>query len=96
MKKDGVIQLFETSPKEFAPIKGSDRILVTLQKKDGTVLKPQEFDVILLATGRTPNVESLKLEEAGVKYDRKGITVDKNLLTTNKNIYAAGDCVPGF
>lgn len=35
-----------------------------------------EADVILVATGRTPNVENLNLDVAGIAYDRVGIKVD--------------------
>lgn len=50
-------------------------------------------DEIFIGIGRTPNVENMGLELAGVEYDiRKGIQVDDNLRTTNKSIYAAGDC----
>ncbi len=48
-------------------------------------------DEILLAAGRTPNVEGMNLEAAGVQYDAKGVTVDDHLRTSNKNILAAGD-----
>ncbi|MEK7760365.1 MAG: mercuric reductase [Nitrospirota bacterium] len=48
-------------------------------------------DHILVGAGRTPNVESLGLEAAGVDYDKTGVTVDDHLRTTNPNIYAAGD-----
>ena len=52
-------------------------------------------DEILLGSGRTPNVEGLDLEAAGVAHDRAGVTVDRYLRTTNRRIYAAGDiCFP--
>ncbi len=53
-------------------------------------------DQLLVAVGRTPNVEGLGLEKVGVEYDtRKGIKVDDNLRTTNPRIFAAGDiCSP--
>ncbi|KAK5174199.1 uncharacterized protein LTR77_001279 [Saxophila tyrrhenica] len=52
---------------------------------------------LLLATGRTPNTESLNLSAAGVETDSKGyITVDPKLRTTSPaEIYALGDCHPG-
>jgi len=53
-------------------------------------------DEILIATGRTPNVESLNLEAAGVKYDKRGIKVDEKLRSSNKRIYAAGDIIGGY
>ena len=49
-------------------------------------------DEILIAIGRSPNVEGLNLEGAGVKYDkRKGIAVDLTMRTSVKHIYACGD-----
>ncbi len=49
-------------------------------------------DEILAGIGRAPNVESLNLEAAGVRYDTEvGIQVDDFLQTSNPLIYAAGD-----
>jgi pyruvate/2-oxoglutarate dehydrogenase complex dihydrolipoamide dehydrogenase (E3) component len=50
-----------------------------------------EGDALLLATGRTPNVEGLDVERAGVRTDAGRIAVDDRLRTTNRRIYAAGD-----
>lgn len=46
---------------------------------------------ILVAVGRTPNIEGLDLEAAGVQYHAKGVSVDDHLRTSNTRIYAAGD-----
>ena len=52
-------------------------------------------DDILVGVGRTPNVEGLGLEAAGVRYEKTGVTVNERLQTTNPRIYAAGDiCSP--
>jgi pyruvate/2-oxoglutarate dehydrogenase complex dihydrolipoamide dehydrogenase (E3) component len=51
---------------------------------------------LLLAVGRTPNVEALNLEAAGVKFSRKGIDVDAGLRTSNPRIYAIGDVIGGL
>ncbi|MDZ8109521.1 MAG: mercuric reductase [Nostoc sp. DedQUE12a] len=49
-------------------------------------------DEILVGAGRSPNVEGLNLEAAGVEYDqRQGVKVNDYLQTTNPKIYAAGD-----
>jgi pyruvate/2-oxoglutarate dehydrogenase complex dihydrolipoamide dehydrogenase (E3) component len=48
-------------------------------------------DAILVAVGRTPNVEGLDLEAAAVAYDGRGVTVDDFLRTSNKHVFAAGD-----
>lgn len=50
---------------------------------------------LLLAVGRRPNLDSLNLEAAKVKYDRKGITVNSGLKTSNSRIYAIGDIAGG-
>lgn len=54
-------------------------------------LKEIDADVILMATGRQPNVGD-GFQKAGFEYDgRKGITVNDNFETTVKGIYAIGD-----
>jgi pyruvate/2-oxoglutarate dehydrogenase complex dihydrolipoamide dehydrogenase (E3) component len=50
-------------------------------------------DLLLIASGRKPAVETLDLDKAGVKYSRDGIPVDDRLRTNVQNIYAAGDVV---
>jgi pyruvate/2-oxoglutarate dehydrogenase complex dihydrolipoamide dehydrogenase (E3) component len=50
-----------------------------------------EFDEVLIASGRIPNVEDLNLDAAHVDYDEKGILVNDRLRTTNPRVYAAGD-----
>jgi pyruvate/2-oxoglutarate dehydrogenase complex dihydrolipoamide dehydrogenase (E3) component len=79
------------------------RDLHIVQMADGKKLSVQshgqQYDVtvdeILVAAGRTPNVEGLGLEEAGVQFDRRGVQVNGRLQTTNPKIFAAGDvCSP--
>lgn len=48
-------------------------------------------DEILIGVGRTPNVEGMNLEAAGVEHDKTGVKVNEYLQTTNPRIYAAGD-----
>jgi pyruvate/2-oxoglutarate dehydrogenase complex dihydrolipoamide dehydrogenase (E3) component len=50
-------------------------------------------DKILVAAGRTPNLEKLNLQAAGVKSDDKGIAVDRNLCTNISHIWAVGDVI---
>jgi pyruvate/2-oxoglutarate dehydrogenase complex dihydrolipoamide dehydrogenase (E3) component len=54
-----------------------------------------ETDEILVAAGRTPQVEDLGLETAGVVYDATGIAADATLQTSAPRVWAAGDCVAG-
>ena len=46
---------------------------------------------LLLASGRAPNVEALRLDELGIDHDRAGILVDELMRTTVDGIWAAGD-----
>jgi pyruvate/2-oxoglutarate dehydrogenase complex dihydrolipoamide dehydrogenase (E3) component len=49
-------------------------------------------DEILAGIGRVPNVESLDLAAAGIRFDPAvGIHVDDFLRTSNRRVYAAGD-----
>lgn len=49
-------------------------------------------DTVLCATGRSPNLDSLKLEHAGVDVSTKQIVVNDYSQTSQSNIYAVGDC----
>ena len=52
-------------------------------------------DAILVAAGRTPNLDGLGLDKAGISFNRSGVTVSDTLQTSNPNVYAAGDiCFP--
>ena len=46
---------------------------------------------LLLASGRTPNVELLDLANVGIDHNRGGITVDERLRTSLDGVWAAGD-----
>ncbi len=47
---------------------------------------------LLVALGRTPNVENLNLEDGGVAYDRAGIKTKANLRSvSNPKVWAVGD-----
>jgi len=48
-------------------------------------------EVLLVATGRAPNVSGLRLDNAGVEHSPRGIATDARLRTNRKHIFAAGD-----
>lgn len=52
-------------------------------------------DMLLVAVGRSPNVEDLDLENAGIIYTRQGIEVNRHLQTNVPHIYAIGDVTTG-
>ena len=61
----------------------------TVTYKDGST---QTVDVVMYATGRSPNTENLGLEQAGVALGKKReILVNENSQTNIDNIYAVGD-----
>jgi pyruvate/2-oxoglutarate dehydrogenase complex dihydrolipoamide dehydrogenase (E3) component/uncharacterized membrane protein YdjX (TVP38/TMEM64 family) len=58
---------------------------------DGAQPSNIDCDAILIAVGRTPNLESLGLEAAGVLHSTLGVDVDERLRTANPRVFAAGD-----
>ncbi len=46
---------------------------------------------LLVAAGRTANVEGLDLAAAGIDFTPRGITTDDGLKTSNRAVYAVGD-----
>mmetsp|Transcript_1235 Transcript_1235/g.1422 ORF Transcript_1235/g.1422 Transcript_1235/m.1422 type:complete len:260 (-) Transcript_1235:61-840(-) len=97
MVKDGVEILFKSEVVEVSkgPKVGEYDQVIVKYSQDGES-KQGDFDAILLAVGRTPNVENMNLEAAGIEWERSGVKVDNHLATANKNVYAVGDCLPGF
>ena len=67
----------------------SDELTVELQ--DGTKI---ETDLVMYATGRTPNTDRLGLSNVGVECDGHGaIKVNENFETSVPSIYAIGDVI---
>jgi len=50
------------------------------------------YDLVLVCIGRTPDIGNLDLDKIGVKLEKGRIIVDEYLRTDAPNIYAAGDC----
>jgi len=46
---------------------------------------------LLVAVGRTPSIEALNLDAAGVAFDKAGVKTDKALRTSNPRVFAIGD-----
>ena len=56
----------------------------------------EEFDYLVIAAGRAPDVEGLGLDEAGIDRDERGmVKVDGRLRTSRPGVWAIGDMVPG-
>jgi pyruvate/2-oxoglutarate dehydrogenase complex dihydrolipoamide dehydrogenase (E3) component len=67
-----------------------DNQTTVLFEKDGAA-ESMSFDHLLLAVGRSPNVDGIGLEAAGVEFAQGGVEVDDRLRTSNRRIYAVGD-----
>ncbi len=58
--------------------------------------EPIRCDRVLVAVGRVPYTEGLRLDAIGVATDAKGhIPVDRNFLTAAPGVFAIGDCIVG-
>jgi dihydrolipoamide dehydrogenase len=69
---------------------------VTVHYEDTSGSKSEEFDKLLIATGRKPNTENLCSHEIGLKMNQRGfIEVDDLCRTSLTGVYAIGDVVRG-
>ncbi len=68
-------------------------VVVKVKGKEGGGVEAIEGDAVLVALGRSPNVEELGLGNAGVEYGTRGIIVDARLRTSRRHIFAAGDVI---
>lgn len=88
LEAEGVRFLLGADVDQVEATDGGIRAAVSVGGETETI----EGDRLLVATGRTPNVEGIGLEAAGVAFTRKGISVDDKCRTSQKHIWAAGDC----
>ncbi len=75
--------------------------LLSVERRDGAFVVTGEregkrltweVDLVVHGAGRTPAVEALELETAGVDFSKKGVTVDATLRSvSNPSVFAAGD-----
>ena len=68
---------------------------VTITDADGKRLD-LAGEAVLVAMGRSANVQNLGLDAIGVAFDRFGVEVDARLRTSRKHIFAAGDASGGY
>jgi len=66
--------------------------LQLLDRQSDRLAEPTFFaDALLVAVGRTPNIQGLDLQSVGIDVDDKGVRVNSYLQTSQRHIYAAGD-----
>jgi dihydrolipoamide dehydrogenase len=90
IKKKGIISYYGATAKSFDE---TTRTL-TLKQGDGEI-EIKEVDKVLVAVGRLRNLESLGLDQAGVKADPQlGVLVNSFGESNVKGVYAIGDVTP--
>lgn len=83
LEKRGIVFSMQSAVKRIS----GDGILFERKGKEDTV----KAEILLVATGRKPNINGLKLEAAGIEYSPNGITTDSRMHTNVEGIYAIGD-----
>lgn len=93
IRREGVTVLDDT-PVLAVERRGKTGVSVRI----GTVDGPRQIDGthLLVAAGRSANVNGLDLEKAGIAYDRRGIKVSEKLRASNPRVYAIGDVAGGL
>jgi pyruvate/2-oxoglutarate dehydrogenase complex dihydrolipoamide dehydrogenase (E3) component len=90
LEEEGMKILVNTKVVRAEEKKGIIRLTVGPATGDGpgSVI---EGDSLLVAAGRKPNVDGLRLEAAGVAFTAKGIPANPRMKTNIPHIYACGD-----
>ena len=101
--QEGVLENLEEQGIQFVANASLDSLcrsqnqttIATVASTHDPVAEPQtlEAECILVATGRSPNLEGLNLEAAGIEVEDGAIAVNDHYQTTQPNIYAVGDCI---
>jgi pyruvate/2-oxoglutarate dehydrogenase complex dihydrolipoamide dehydrogenase (E3) component len=99
LEEDGIRILTNTNTEKIGPGKTGAVVDVTIGANDNSRNNSREqiaASHVLVATGRTPNTETLNATVAGVALDKKGfVIVNDRLETSAPGIYALGDVKGG-
>ncbi len=93
---DGVMQVMESEGIRFllgstvtsARTVGTNQELVVATRSGAETIVAER---VLVAQGRSPNIDGLGLTEIGIAHNARGITVDNRMRTSHTHIYAPGD-----
>jgi len=89
---DGVSCLLTATARQVRA--DSDGIVMTFRQGEKNL--ERRAAAILIATGRTPNTDTLNLQAAGVRSAEHGVAVNARLQTSQPHIFAAGDVAGPF
>lgn len=91
MKRKGIKILYKSRMKEVQKIDGGVRVFFTTPDGVDSI----DTEMLIACIGRSPYLEGLKPENAGVEVKDGKIITDDKLKTSVDNIYAIGDCLGG-
>jgi len=98
---DGVMQVMESEGVRFLlnatatgarTVGNKQELVLTTPAGEETI----QAESVLVALGRSPNIDGLGLTEIAVAHSGKGITVDSRMRTSHSHIYAPGDVNGSF
>ena len=92
LKQDGIEVLLNTKAERVQ----KDAAQIRLNVRSGPATRAVQCSHLLVATGRTPNTDSLNLPAAGIATDQRGfIRVNAKLETSVEGVFALGDIKGG-
>ena len=95
LKKQGMKFKLKTKVTS-SELQDNGKVKLTMEPSKGGDAKEDEFDVVLVSTGRRPYTEGLGLEEMGIAMDKLGrVVVDEHFKTNVGGIFAIGDVIAG-
>jgi dihydrolipoamide dehydrogenase len=87
---------FRMNTQAMGAKKVGDQMHIEVMDRATQAKETIECDLILVATGRRPFTDGLKLETIGLSANEKGrIDINDHFETKIKGVYAVGDCVQG-
>jgi len=87
---------FQLGKKVVGSEVSGDNVKLRIEPSKGGEQIIEEFDVVLVATGRRPFTKGLGLDTMGVEINRQGqILINERFQTNIPSIYAIGDVIPG-
>lgn len=88
LRSDGMEILLSATVQEIRKTTNGVAVALTRGENEHRVVEAEQ---LLVALGRSPNIDSLHLGEAGIMFDGKGIHVDERMRTNQTHIFACGD-----
>lgn len=92
LKKEGIEIITETTVKSVISTNKGEKVVTFTTKQAGSD-QERIAEKVLLAVGRTPNIDNLGIEKIGLAINKGKIIVNKQMETNIPGIFAIGDVV---